>query len=417
MSKLAIPKHVCLEEFMTEEEKVLRDATRGFVDGVIMPIRQQVDADEREHKIIEPVMKQILVDFGAQRMVFPEKYGGLGLTSMQSFYWAAEELARGDSGMCVAALCTPWPLMPIIHEPYVREDLLEEFAKIFCKDELHFGCFAMTEPQGGCDIENVDVIKGRTIRTTATLEGDEWVINGEKQWPTNAGIASLYLTVCTTDPDLGEEGIALIYVPAPIKGLDFGDFEVKAGMAADRNCSIYFDNVRVPKRYRVAGSGDDAKLLRQMIVAGNIGSAAISIGPAQNTFEIVTKYATDRIVAGKPIKEHSINAGILADMAIWIETARTYAINVAHMSDRPEIYGPRWSSEMVAKSRIAKVYAADVAVKVTNKAMELMGSNGYSRPYDVEKHWRDVKMAQQWLAGSIVGRLDIARYYCKLKTI
>jgi butyryl-CoA dehydrogenase len=417
MSKLAIPKHVCLEEFMTEEEKMLRDATRGFVDGVIMPIRQQVDADEREHKIIEPVMKQICVDLGFQRSVFPEKYGGLGITSQQSFYWATEELARGDSGMAVAATCISWPLVPILFEPYTREDLLEEFAKIFCKDELRFGCFAMTEPQGGCDIENVDVMKGRTIKTTATLEGDEWVINGEKQWPTNSGIASLYLTVCTTNPDLGEEGIALIYVPAPIKGLDFGDFEVKAGMAADRNCSIYFDNVRVPKRYRVAGPGDDAKLLRQMIVAGNIGSAAISIGSAQNTFEIVTKYATDRVAGGKPIKEHSITAKMLADMAIGIETARTYALNVAHMIGHPEIYGSRWSSEMVAKSRIAKVYAADVAVEVTNKAMEMMGSNGYSRPYDVEKHWRDVKMIQQWLAGSIVGRLDIARYYCKLKTI
>jgi len=417
MSKLAIPKHVSVEEFMTEEEKFLRDATRGFVDGVIMPVRQQVDADEREHKIIEPVMKQILVDFGAQRMMFPEKYGGLGLTSSQSFYWAAEELSRGDSGMCVAALCTAWPMVPIVYEPYRRDDLLEEFAKIFCGDEAHFGCFAMTEPQGGCDIENVETMKGRTIRTTAELDGDEWVINGEKQWPTNSGIASLYLTVCTTNPDLGEEGMALIYVPAPTKGLDFGDFEVKAGMAADRNCSIYFDNVRVPKRYRVAGPGDDAKLFRQLLVAGNIGSAGISIGPAQNTFEIVTNYATERVAAGKPIKEHSITAVMLADMAIGIETARTYALNVAHMFDRPEIYGPRWSPEMVAKSRIAKVYAADVGVRVTDEAQRLMGSNGYSRPYDVEKHWRDVKMTQQWLGGSILGRLDIARHYCKLKTI
>jgi alkylation response protein AidB-like acyl-CoA dehydrogenase len=417
MSKLAIPKHVALEEFMTKEDEVLRDAARGFVDGVIMPIRQQVDADEREHKLIESILKQISVDLGAQRMVFPAKYGGIEITPLQTFYWAIEELARGDSGMALAALCTDWIFVPIVFEPYRREDLLEEFAKTFCGDKLHLGCFAMTEPQGGCDIENVDAMKGRTIKTTATLEGDEWVINGEKQWPSNSGVASLYLTLCTTDPDLGEEGIALIYVPAPTKGLDFSDFEVKAGMAADRNCTIYYDNVRVPKRYRIAGPGDDANLLREMVVTGNIGSAALSIGAAQNTFEIVTKYASERVVAGKPIKEHSISAVMLADMAIGIETARTYTVNVAHMFDHPGIYGPRWSSEMVAKSRIAKVYAADVAVNVTNEAMKLMGSNGYSRPYDVEKHWRDVKIAQQWLGGSILGRLDIARYYCKLKTI
>jgi len=175
--------------------------------------------------------------------------------------------------------------------------------------------------------------------------------------------------------------------------------------------------VRVPKRYRIAGPGDDAKLFRQLLVAGNIGSAGISMGPAQNTFEIVTKYATERVAGGKPIKEHSITAVMLADMAIGIETARIFALNVAHMFDRPEIYGPRWSSEMVAKSRIAKVYAADVGVRITDEAQRLMGSNGYSRPYDVEKHWRDVKITQQWLGGSIIGRLDIARYYCKLKTI
>ena len=201
------------------------------------------------------------------------------------------------------------------------------------------------------------------------------------------------------------------------KGLDFSDFEVKAGMAADRNCSIYFDNVRVPQRYRIAGPGDDAKLFRQTLVVGNLGSAGISVGTAQNTFEIVTKYTTERVAGGKPIKEHSVTAVMLADMAIGIETARTYALNVARMFDSPKLYGPRWSSEMVAKSRIAKVYAADVAVTVTNKAMELMGSNGYSRPYDVEKHWRDVKITQQWLGGSITGRLDIARHYCKLETI
>jgi len=417
MSRLALPKHLSLKELMTEEDRFLRDATRDFVEGVIMPMRREVDADEREHKIIEPIMKELCVDFGTQRMLFPEKYGGLELHRFQEFYWAIEELARADSGMTIAAIDTNWALMPIIYEPYRREDLIKEFARIFCGDELRFACYALTEPQGGCDIENIDVMKGRTIKTTATLEGDEWVINGEKQWPTNSGISSLYLTVCTTDPDLGEEGIALIYVPAPTKGLDFSDFEVKAGMAADRNCSIYYDNVRVPKKYRVAGPGDDAKIFRQQLVAGNIGSAGVSIGPAQNTFEIVTKYASDRVVAGKPIKEHSINAGILADMVIGIETAKTYNSNIARMWDFPEIYGPRWSDEMIAKSRIAKVYSADVAVNVTNEAMRLMGSNGYSRPFDVEKHWRDVKMSQQWLGGSIVGRLDIARYYCNLKTI
>lgn len=415
MRKLATPEHATIKELMTKEDEEIRGYIREIVENVIMPVRRQIDEDI-EHKIVEPILKQFLVDFGIQRSPFPSEYGGLG-GGLESFYWVAEEIARGDSAIATAIFCSVWPFTAITSEPYRRDDLLKEFAQIFCKDELHMGCFAMTEPQGGCDIENVDRMEGRTITTTAKLEGDEWIINGTKQWPSNSGIASLYLTVCTTDPDLGEEGIALIYVPAPIDGLDFDAFEVKAGMNADRNCTIHYDDVRVPKRYRVAGPGDDAKLLRQMLVAGDMGSAAFCLGAAQNTFEIVSEYASDRIVAGKPIKEHSVNASILADMAIGIETARTYTLSIASMYNHPEIYGPPWSPELLAKSRIAKVYAADVAVKVTNKAMELMGSNGYSRPFDVEKHWRDVKIMQQWLGGSILGRLDIARYYCDLKTI
>jgi alkylation response protein AidB-like acyl-CoA dehydrogenase len=295
-------------------------------------------------------------------------------------------------------------------------DLLKELTAVFREDKIHFGCFAMTEPEGGCDIENLR-IKGKTIRTTARLEGNEWVINGVKQWASNSGVASLYLTVCTTDPDLGDDGIALIYVPYPIDGVSFGKFEKKAGMQADRNCTVYFDNVRVPKSYRVAGPGDDAKLLHQNLVAGSIISGAMSVGSAQNIIEIVSDYATKRVVAGKPIKEHSINAGILADMLIGIETARTYVLNTAYMFDRPDIYGARWSPAMLARARIAKVYAADASVMIANKAMELMASFGYSREGDVEKHWRDNKIMQLWLGGAQLGRLDIARFCFDLRQL
>jgi alkylation response protein AidB-like acyl-CoA dehydrogenase len=306
----------------------------------------------------------------------------------------------------------------LVCEPYKKPDLLKELTQVFYEDKIHFGCFAMTEPEGGCDIENPRM-QGHRIHTKARLDGDEWVINGAKQWPTNSGISSLYLTVCTTDPDLGDEGIALIYVPYPIKGVTFSRFENKAGMQADRNCTIFYDDVRVPRRYRVAGPGDDARVLHQNLVVGSVGSAAISLslGTAQNIFEIVADYTTERIVAGKPIKEHSVNACSLADMAIGIETSRTYMLNIAYMLDHPETYGPRWSSQMLAKARIAKVYAADVGVMVANKAMEMMASYGYTRDANMEKHWRDNKITQLWLGGVQLGRLDIARYFCNLKVL
>lgn len=405
--------HICVEELLTEEAKMLRTMAREFTQSVIFPVRQQVDDDKDHAKIVDPVMNQILKDFGLANIMLDEESP---IRSMINACGMLEEMARGDSGIAVAIGCAGWCLVPIWYEPYKRPDLLKEFATIYKEAAMPLGCFAMTEPEGGCDIENPRM-EGRRIHTRARLDGDEWVINGVKQWPTNSGASCLYCTVCTTDPELGDEGITIIYVPYPIKGVSFSKWENKVGMTADTNCTIYYDDVRVPKRYRAAGPGDDAKLLHQTLVVGSIGSAIMSVGTALNIFEIVTGYATRRTVAGKPIKEHSVNACALADMAIGIETARTYILNVAYMFDRPETYGARWSAEILAKARIAKIYAADVSIMVANKAMEMMGSYGYTRDADVEKHWRDNKMMQQWLGGAQVGRLDIARHFCSLETL
>jgi len=404
-------EHVCVEELVTEGYKMTRALAKQIAENEIFPIRRQIDDDRDHTQVIEPLFKKILLDLGLQRAIVDERP-----TSMVNYCGFAEEIARGDSGIAVALACTGWCVAPLQHDPYSRLDLLRELTQVFQENKVHFGCFAMTEPEGGCDIENPRM-QGHRIHTKARLDGDEWIINGVKQWPTNSGIASLYLTVCTTDSELGDEGIALIYVPYPIDGMSFSKFENKAGMQADRNCTIYYDDVRVPKSYRAAGPGDDAKLLHQNLVIGSIASAAMSVGTSQNILEIVTEYATKRVVAGKQIKEHSVNACALADMVIGIETARTYALNVAYMLDRPETYGPRWSPEMLAKARIAKLYAADVSIMVANKAMEMMASFGYTRDANVEKHWRDSKMIQLWLGGAQLGRLDIARHFCDLQML
>jgi alkylation response protein AidB-like acyl-CoA dehydrogenase len=221
----------------------------------------------------------------------------------------------------------------------------------------------------------------------------------------------VYCVLCTTDPELGDEGVALIYVPADAEGLSFGPDEKKAGMQGDRNCPMYLNNVRVPKEWRAAGPGIDAQLLHGNVTAARINTAALAVGNAQGAFETVLKYTKDRIVANKPIRQHSICAGMLADMAIGIETARNYCLHAAYMFDHPEIYGPPTSNAVMSKASIAKVYAADVAVMVTNKAMELMGSYGYVRDYNVEKYWRDCKIIQLWEGGAQLGRFDVCRGY------
>jgi len=409
-------RHKTLEALCKEEDVVLRDLVRDFVNDEIMPVRQRIDDDEH-HEVVAGIL-QGLVNLGLMKSIFPEKYGGSDMHSAVTFGLALEEIARGDSGIAVAMGCCLWPFMPAVWAR--NEAVLDYFGPIFCGDELRIGCFNMTEPGGpsgggGCDIENPGM-QGRKIATRAVLDGDEWVLNGQKIWASNSGIADAYCMVCTTDPGLGDEGIALVYVPGDARGLSFGKFERKAGAAADRNTTTYLEDVRVPKAFRLAGPGEDARYFHANLTVGRIASAAMSTGNAQGAFETVLDFAGDRVVgrASKPIRDHSICAGMLADMAIGIETARMTHLSAGHRFDNPEEYGEIHSPEQLSYASIAKVYAADVAVMVTNRAMELMGSYGYVRECDVEKYWRDCKIIQLWEGGAQLGRFDVCRAYYDL---
>ncbi|MCK4791214.1 MAG: acyl-CoA dehydrogenase family protein, partial [Desulfobacteraceae bacterium] len=206
-------QHKVLEAICKEEDLLLRDMVRDFVNDQIMPVRQQIDGDE-DHVIVRQIL-QGLANLGFTKAIFPEKYGGSDMHSAVTLGLPLEEIARGDSGIAVALACCLWPFMPAIWAK--NEAVLDYFGPIFCGDELKIGCFNMTEPGGssgggGCDIENPGM-QGRRISTRAVLDGDQWVLNGQKIWATNSGIADAYLMVCTTDPGLGDDGIALIYVP------------------------------------------------------------------------------------------------------------------------------------------------------------------------------------------------------------
>lgn len=398
--------------FLKEEDHMVMKTYRDFVEKEIMPVRHLVD-DDKDHQLIDQILQKMTKELGTQKMSLPEEYGGDGVNSVVTLSVVHEELGRGDSGIGAAATVTGWAWLPALIAG--NKAVMDKFAPGFCSDELKLGCFSMTEPGGshgggGCDIEN-PTLEGRKITTRARLEGDEWVINGQKIWGSNSGVADLYCVLCTTDPELGDEGVALIYVPSDCEGISFDKIEKKAGMEGDRSCVMHLDNVRVPKEYRAAGPGKDAELLHNNIIVARIVTAALVLGNAQAAFEIALNYSGERIVADRPIRQHSICAGMLADMAIGIETARTYYLWTAFMYDHPDQYGPPTSNKMLSQASVAKVYAADVAVSVTNKAMELMGAYGYSRDYHVEKYWRDSKMIQLWEGGAQLGRFDVCRGY------
>ncbi len=399
-----------LDIFITDEDRPIIESVKNFVNKEIIPIREDIEKD-KNHGLVQNIL-QGLTKLGLIKTGFPEKYSKMERLSAVKIFLISEEVARGDVGIAVAQAATRWALSPMILGK--NEVLIDKFIPFFCEEEPHLACFAMTEQNSGCDIENLSMLQGKTIQTKAVLEGDEWVIRGSKRFASNSGVSDLYCIVCQTDPSEGEKGIALIYVPAGSEGLSFGAFEDKAGLFADRNCDIYLDDVRVPREYRASDPGEDAKILKRNITAGRVGSAAMVVGSARGIFDEVLKYTGERVVAGKPIRNHSMSAAMLADMAIGIETAKAYYLQVTYMLEHPERFGEASSSTMLSRASIAKVYAADTAVSIANKAIELMGAYGYMKNYHVEKYWRDSKVIQLWLGGAQLGRLDIAQGYYNL---
>jgi alkylation response protein AidB-like acyl-CoA dehydrogenase len=401
--------------FLSKQDQMIAKVIRKFVDHEIMPVRDQID-DDLDHALINKILKK-LSGLGLD--------GGISLIEQskeedfeQQFHVTSsiivEELSRGDTGIGIVNALNGWVLLPAFYAG--NQTVLDLYTGMAKTKSPALACFAMTEADGGCDIENLPLLHGKTIKTTARQNGDEWVIQGAKTMPSNSAISSLYCVVCQTDASKGTDGIALIYVPVDTQGLSFGKFERKAGLQADRNADIYFDDVRVPLSYRASGNGRDAELLKANLAYGRVASAAAAVGCARGAFEEVLKYTGERVVGGKKIREHSIAAGMLAEMATGIETARSFYLQAAYMLSHTAEFGPAHHDRQLCYASMSKNYATEVAISVTNKAMELMGSYGYLRDYHVEKYWRDAKELQLWLGGAQLGRFDIARGYYPYQT-
>ncbi|MFO7965618.1 MAG: acyl-CoA dehydrogenase family protein [Desulfobacterales bacterium] len=396
----------------TDEDMQIVSAVREYVDKEIMPRRQDLDGGwHRDEKLAAETFLKVhqgLVDIGVQRAIYPEEFGGLGVSGIAG-EMITEEISRGDAGLATHMGIINWVMLPALRAG--RMDLLEQFIPKICDDSPHGCCMAITEPSGGANAED-PTQHGQTIRTIAVLDGDEYVINGHKIWPSGASIADVtYCTICTTDPDTGDEGIALIYVPPDAKGMTFSKPFQKMGMCwTDTNTEIFFDNVRVPKENRVAGPGEDAKILHDIVGVGRIGTCGFALGAAQACMEIVLEWTKSREIAGRPVRARSMHAGIIGEMALKIESARAYAIQVQRMI-RSGRYGTAGEPLLLSKCSAAKAYTCDITLWVANKAMELMGSYGYAFDYNVEKYLRDVKILQLWLGGPQRALLDTALGY------
>ena len=406
-----------VSDFVSDLGRVIR----RWGDERYMPVRQKVDEDWREHRLVKPLLKEVLVDLGVNAAFFPAEVGGSDIPDpLTCVAVIAEELARIDAGLCTAVVCSIWGMVPVIFKPHRNMELCSEFGPRFCGPDLYVGCHAMTEPQGGADIENIGRMSGTTLQTTATLDGDHWIINGHKIWPSNSGeLANLYTVVCTTRKGSGKpEDFALVLVPADAAGVSTGNPYQKCGMSADVNTDVWFDHVRVPRRYRLHGPGDDLKYWREAITCGNVTSAAMCVGIMKNVYEIIKRWSTERVVAGKPLKEHSMVADMLSGIAMRIESTSAWMWSYIREITRPDIYGwDPWDERFLLKTRGLALYASNAVEHACSRAMDFMGSYGYAREFDIEKHWRDQKVIGIWMGGKGLKTMENARYWYELETL
>ena len=396
-------------EWIPEESRLLFDSIKKWADEKVIPVRRQIDDDWEHHRLSRPLLDFLCVELGYQWAAWPAEFGGGGMNAITSAM-CLEEMARADAGLATAASCSVWAMSPLM-QPRQNRYLMELFSPSFLQtDRWYVGSAAITDGRSGSDVENLDGTQGRYIATTARLEGDEWVLNGHKLWPTNSGgLADMFAVFCTTDPQAGPEGFAIVYVPADSPGVTQGRPYKKAGMSGDWNSDVWFENVRVPAEFRAHGPGEDADAARAFIASGNVGTAAQCIGVMRNAYELVRDWCDTRVVAGKPLKEHTITAAALAEIVTAIETSRAETYLKARMLDRADLYGPRHNAEMLARTRVTKLFVSDQLTSVVNTAMDLMGAFGYPREGDLEKAWRDSKIMSLWMGGRALAQLDITR--------
>lgn len=405
-------KYLGAPEVSDEDLEIVR-VVREYVEGEIMPRRLDMDGGwHRDENLARSTFEEVhqgLVDIDVQRAMWPQDFGGLGVNS-SAFDLVIEEIARADAGLATHIGIIGWTMYPALRAG--RIDLLQKFIPKVCDNKPHGSCMALTEPSGGANVED-PAQHGRTISTIAELEGDKWVINGHKIWPSGASVSDItYCTICTTDPRKGDEGIAIIYVPPDAEGLSFSKPYEKMGMCyTDTNAEIFYNNVRVPKENRVSSPGEDAKILHDIVSFGRLGTCWFALGAAQACFEIALDWTKSREIAGRPVRNRSLHASILGEMIQKIDSARAFTIQVASMAKNEGLYGRIGEPFMLSKCSAAKAYVCDVSIWTAHKAMELMGSYGYCFDYHIEKYLRDVKILQLWLGGPQRSILDVALGY------
>ncbi len=371
---------------LTEEQLFIQQTVRDFVQKEIAPKSAQIDATgEFPHDIFRQ-----MADLGLLGLPFPEEYGGAEADAV-SVALATEEIARGDGSTALAFLAHIG-LGSIPLHLFGTEEQKRHFLVPAASGE-YLAAFGLTEPQAGSDA-------GAT-RTTARLEGDEWVINGEKLWITNAPIAGHIIVAAVTDKEQGRKGISMIIVPRGTPGLSFGKHEHKMGLRGSMSTAVFLNDVRVPKANLLGDRGRGYSHFLQILDGGRITVGAMAIGLAQTAYETAVKYAQARETFGKPIGAYQSVSNMIADMVVGLEASRLLVYKAAWLKDQ----GRPFSKE----AAVAKLYATEASEKICRDAIQVLGGNGYSSEYPVERLYRDTRLLTIGEGTSEIQRMVIAR--------
>ncbi|MBN1190311.1 MAG: acyl-CoA dehydrogenase family protein [Dehalococcoidales bacterium] len=409
------------ECFVNEEARMMQKMFADFTDREIMPVRAKIDDDVTHSGIINPILEKLQVDLGCQKNMIPKEYGGNEMLSIVAGALKQEQLSRGDYGISMHSAVTEWAWTPAALAYLMgstaakawAKAVLEKFAPMFTENKLRAGCFNMSESESACDIENLEN-EGRLVHVTARLEGNEWVINGNKFWASNAGVSDLNCVICNMAPGHGPEGFAMIYVPEPWPGVSHGKFEVKCGMQADRNTATYFDDVKVPKEWGFQGP-EAWDLFKKTVSAPMPLNSGNALGILQGAFDVLMEYTGQRVAGGRPVCQHLSAAMILGEMASFLTVARAAYLELAHEYDNMALYGPWDTDSMLAKGHAVHAYITRTVPDLILRGMELMGSYGYVRENNYEKYYRDSAVAKLVMGGSHIGYFTACKQFYPLE--
>jgi hypothetical protein len=371
---------------LTQEQEMIRDAMRKFAQERLAPFAGEWD---KNHTFPAQALKE-LGELGALGMVTPEKYGGAGMDYM-SLVLTIEEIAAGD-GSTSTIVSVQNSLACGITEKYGSEAQKQEWLTRLASGQS-LGCFCLTEPHVGSDAS--------AIKTTATRDGDHWVINGVKQFITTGKYADVAIVFAVTDKAAGKKGISCFLVPTATPGYIVARIEEKMGQKASDTAQILFENCRVPASAMMGAEGAGYKIALSNLEAGRIGIAAQSVGMARSALEAAIRYAKERETFGKPIIEHQAVNFRLADMATQVDAARLMVWRAATLKDA--------GKPCLVEASMAKMFASEMAEKVASDAIQIHGGYGYVSDFPVERIYRDVRVCQIYEGANDIQRLVIGR--------